>query len=137
MGQQQLLLIVLGVIVVGIAVVVGINLFNANAESSTQDSIVSQGTNIGAMAQQYFKKPTTMGGGGNSFVGFDTKVWPALPANLVTSTDAAWATPTVTGTGVNSSVSIIAQPVDPGYAAKWEVITLVTSTAIRDSIHVK
>ena len=32
MGQQQLLLIVLGVIVVGIAVVVGINLFNANAE---------------------------------------------------------------------------------------------------------
>jgi hypothetical protein len=29
MGQQQLLLIVLGVIVVGIAVVVGINLFNA------------------------------------------------------------------------------------------------------------
>ena len=43
MGQQQLLLIVLGVIVVGIAVVVGINLFNANAESSTQDSIVSAG----------------------------------------------------------------------------------------------
>jgi hypothetical protein len=66
MGQQQLLLIVLGVIIVGIAVVVGINLFNANAETSTQDSIVSQGTNIGAMAQQYFKKPTAMGGGGNS-----------------------------------------------------------------------
>ncbi len=35
MGQQQLLLIVLGVIVVGIAVVVGINLFNANAEASS------------------------------------------------------------------------------------------------------
>ena len=58
MGQQQLLLIVLGVIVVGIAVVVGINLFNANAESSTQDSIVSQCTNLGAMAQQYYKKPS-------------------------------------------------------------------------------
>ncbi|MCZ7615391.1 MAG: hypothetical protein M5T52_18070 [Ignavibacteriaceae bacterium] len=70
MGQQQLLLIVLGVIIVGIAVVVGINLFNANAETSTQDSIVSQGTNIGAMAQQYFKKPTSMGGGGNSFTDF-------------------------------------------------------------------
>ena len=67
MGQQQLLLIVLGVIVVGIAVVVGINLFNANAETSTQDSIVSQGTNIGALAQQYYKKPVSMGGGGNSF----------------------------------------------------------------------
>jgi hypothetical protein len=52
MGQQQLLLIVLGVIVVGIAVVVGINLFNANAESATQDSLVSQGTSLGAIAQQ-------------------------------------------------------------------------------------
>ena len=70
MGQQQLLLIVLGVIVVGIAVVVGINLFNANAESSAQDSIVSQATNIGALAQQYYKKPTSMGGGGNSFARF-------------------------------------------------------------------
>ncbi|MBW7869292.1 MAG: hypothetical protein H3C31_13325, partial [Brumimicrobium sp.] len=67
MGQQQLLLIVLGVIIVGIAIVVGINLFNANAESSTQDSIVAQGTNIGALAQQYYKKPVALGGGGNSF----------------------------------------------------------------------
>lgn len=55
MGQQQLLLIVLGVIIVGIAVVVGINLFNANAEESTKDTLVSEGTNLGAMAQQYFK----------------------------------------------------------------------------------
>lgn len=70
MGQQQLLLIVLGVIIVGIAVVVGINLFNANAEESAKDTIVSEGTNIGAMAQQYYKKPKALGGGGNSFTGF-------------------------------------------------------------------
>ena len=70
MGQQQLLLIVLGVIIVGIAVVVGINLFNANAEESTKDTMVSEGTNLGAMAQQYFKKPVALGGGGNSFAGF-------------------------------------------------------------------
>jgi hypothetical protein len=63
MGQQQLLLIVLGVIIVGIAVVVGINLFNANAEESTKDGVVSDCTNLGAMAQQYYKKPTSMGGG--------------------------------------------------------------------------
>ena len=70
MGQQQLLLIVLGVIIVGIAVVVGINLFNANAEESTKDTLVSEGTNLGAMAQQYFKKPVALGGGGNHFAGF-------------------------------------------------------------------
>jgi len=71
MGQQQLLLIVLGVIIVGIAVVVGINLFNANAEESTKDGVVSDCTNLGAMAQQYYKKPTSMGGGGNSFLGWE------------------------------------------------------------------
>ena len=67
MGQQQLLLIVLGVIIVGIAVVVGINLFNANAEEAAKDGVVSDNTNLGAMAQQYYKKPLSMGGGGNTF----------------------------------------------------------------------
>ncbi|MCL6495966.1 MAG: hypothetical protein K6T54_14485, partial [Ignavibacterium sp.] len=87
MGQQQLLLIVLGVIIVGIAVVVGINLFNANAEESAKDSLVSEGTNLGAMAQQFYKKPVAMGGGGNSFN--NTSVTPnavwAIPANLDTT----------------------------------------------------
>ena len=72
MGQQQLLLIVLGVIIVGIAVVVGINLFNANAEESAKDTIASEATNLGAMCLQYFKKPLALGGGGNSFAGFVT-----------------------------------------------------------------
>jgi hypothetical protein len=76
MGQQQLLLIVLGVIVVGIAVVVGINLFNANAVSSNRDGVVSDLNNLGAMAQQFYKKPVSMGGGGNTFTGF------ALPTEL-------------------------------------------------------
>jgi hypothetical protein len=67
MGQQQLLLIVLGVIIVGIAIVVGINLFNANAEESAKDTLVSEGTNLGAMAQQFYKKPKALGGGGNTF----------------------------------------------------------------------
>ena len=70
MGQQQLLLIVLGVIVVGIAVVVGINLFNANATSANRDGVISDLNNLGAMAQQYYKKPTSMGGGGNTFTGW-------------------------------------------------------------------
>lgn len=128
MGQQQLLLIVLGVIVVGIAVVVGINLFNANAESSTQDSIVSQGTNIGAMAQQYYKKPTSMNGGGNHFTGFDLKVWPNLPQNLTHSTDATWALTTV----ADASVVLTATPTDGSYG--WTVVTTVTKDSIISSI---
>ncbi|MEJ2615545.1 MAG: hypothetical protein P8Z35_11340 [Ignavibacteriaceae bacterium] len=128
MGQQQLLLIVLGVIVVGIAVVVGINLFNANAESSTQDSLVSQGTNIGAMAQQYFKKPTAMGGGGNSFAGFDTKVWGHLPTNLIHSTDADWV---ITGTPNATNCVFTATPKD---YTTWTVLTTVTKDSIISAV---
>ena len=132
MGQQQLLLIVLGVIVVGIAVVVGINLFNANAEASAQDSIVSQGTNIGALAQQYYKKPTAMNGGGNSFAQFETKVWPNLPVNLKTSTDATWA---ITGTPSATQIVFTATPNDAGYAANWTVVTTVTKDSVVSAVN--
>lgn len=70
MGQQQLLLIVLGVIIVGIAVVVGINLFNSSSRDAGRDQVVSQLTNMASKAQQYYKKPTSLGGGNNSFINF-------------------------------------------------------------------
>ena len=70
MGQQQLILIVLGVIVVGIAVVIGIILFTSNAVSSNRDGIISDLNNIGGMAQQYYYKAPSMGGGDNSFTGW-------------------------------------------------------------------
>lgn len=75
MGQQQLLLIVLGVIVVGIAVVVGISLFNANSQSANRDAVIADLNNLSAMALQYYRKPKSMAGGSNTFTGFDsTKV---------------------------------------------------------------
>jgi hypothetical protein len=134
MGQQQLLLIVLGVIIVGIAIVVGINLFNANAETSTQDSIVSQGTNLGAMAQQYYKKPVALGGGGNSFTDGPNgttfeNYFDGLPANLRTSTDAAWAVDVA-----DTAVVLTATPIDAAYAANWTVETVVYPTQITSQV---
>ncbi len=46
-------------------------MFNANAEEANKDGIVSDATNLGAMAQQFYKKPLSMGGGGNTFTGWD------------------------------------------------------------------
>jgi len=71
MGQQQLLLIVLGVIIVGIAVVVGINVFTASSLQANNDAVIADLTTIASMSQQYFRKPTAMGGGGNDFTDFD------------------------------------------------------------------
>lgn len=134
MGQQQLLLIVLGVIIVGIAIVVGINLFNANAETSTQDSIVSQGTNLGAMAQQYYKKPIALGGGGNSFTNGPNNTdfedyFNNLPLNLRTSSDAEWEVEVT-----DSVVTLTATPLDAAYSANWSVETLVTPTQINSRV---
>jgi Tfp pilus assembly protein PilE len=70
MGQQQLLLIVLGVIIVGIAVAVGINMFKSSAIDANRNAIVSDLAHLASKAQQYYKKPDSMGGGGQDFNGF-------------------------------------------------------------------
>jgi len=70
MGQQQLLLIVLGVIIVGIAIAVGISMFKSNSQSSNRDALVNDLNNLAAQAQQYYRKPTSMGGGAQKFDGF-------------------------------------------------------------------
>ena len=119
MGQQQLLLIVLGVIIVGIAVVVGINVFTAQSEESTKDAIVSDCTNLGAMAQQYYRKPVAMGGGGNSFTNF------AIPASLLTTANGTYEV----STPGDQSIVITGTPVAAtGYT--WVVNTTVSPTDI-------
>ena len=67
MGQQQLLLIVLGVILVGIAVAFGINLFRANAVDAKRNNVIEECVNLASMAQQYYMRPAAFGGGGRSF----------------------------------------------------------------------
>ena len=103
MGQQQLLLIVLGVIVVGIAVVVGINLFNANAVSSNRDGVVSDLNNLGAMAQQYYKKPASMGGGGNTFTGWSVPTQLDTTANGFYVATVAAQSVIIVGTGTEKN----------------------------------
>lgn len=119
MGQQQLLLIVLGVIIVGIAVVVGISLFNANAKEAAKDGIVSDCTNLGAMAQQYFKKPSSMGGGGNTFTGF------VVPSALATTANGTYV---ATPNGATDCVIVGNPLVGSGYT--FLVTTTVTPIGI-------
>jgi hypothetical protein len=70
MGQQQLLLIVLGIIIVGVAVIVGLNLFHANDREARTDLLVNESLGYAALLMQYYQKPSTMGGGGRSFRDF-------------------------------------------------------------------
>lgn len=71
MGQQQLLLIVLGVIIVGIAIVMGINLFQANAVEAKRNNVTNELVNLASHAQHFYLKPKALGGGERSFTGWE------------------------------------------------------------------
>ena len=69
MGQQQLLLIILGVIIVGIAIAVGITMFSSSSVQSNKDALINDLNNLSANAYQYRSRPITMGGGSGSYTG--------------------------------------------------------------------
>ena len=67
MGQQQLLLVILSMIIIGVAVAVGVNLFRESAVSSARDALITDLNGFGARAQAFYRRPKLMGGGGYSF----------------------------------------------------------------------
>lgn len=70
MGQQQLLLVILGIIIVGVAIAISIQLFRANAIDRKRELLAGESNNIGSIAISYYKKPKMMGGGGRTFTGW-------------------------------------------------------------------
>ena len=62
MGQQQLLLLVLGIVIVGLAVVVGIQAFAENQKKANADALVMTSMRIASDAQAWLRKPAAFGG---------------------------------------------------------------------------
>ena len=63
MGQQQLLLLVLGIVIVGLSVVVGIQAFGENQKKANADALVNDAIRIASDAQAWKLKPAAFGGG--------------------------------------------------------------------------
>ena len=63
MGQQQLLLLVLGIVIVGLAVVVGIQAFSENQKKANGDAMVNDAIRIASDIQAWKLKPQAFGGG--------------------------------------------------------------------------
>ncbi len=97
MGQQQLLLIILGVIIVGIAIAVGVAQFGAHSTQANKDGVTSSLVNIAANAYQFKIRPTTMGGGGGSYAGY------GIPSKMQADDNGKYA---VSGTPASNSISI-------------------------------
>lgn len=76
MGSQQLLLIVLGIILVGLAILAGYGIAKDYLENTNREQLISSIYDLGLMAQQHYKKDVSAGGGGGTFTGW------VIPAQL-------------------------------------------------------
>ena len=123
MGTQQLLLVVLGIFVVGVAIVLASGLFGTHSEETTKDNIASECINIGQLAQQFYAKPRELGGGSKSFEGWEISSYLDSTSNGIYTISAR----------NNTQLIIIGKPhEEKGY--NWFIQSVVTSNNIVSSI---
>ncbi|HEY6951697.1 MAG TPA: hypothetical protein VI758_04780 [Bacteroidota bacterium] len=112
MGQQQLLLIILGVIIVGIAIAVGLSLFSAQSIQSNKDAIINDLNNIAAQAYQYRIRPASMAGGAGSYVGFSIPTKMASNANASYTSTATADAVTFSAVSANNTANTVTAQID-------------------------
>ncbi len=112
MGQQQLLLIILGVIIVGIAIAVGLSLFGAQSIQSNKDAIINDLNNIAAHAYQYRVRPASMTGGAGSYLGYDIPSKMATNENAVYTCTATADQVTFTAISVSNTINTVVATID-------------------------
>ncbi len=123
MGQQQFLLIVLTVVIVALMIAVGIWMFTDQAAASNRDAISNDLVNIASKAQEYYRRPSMLGGGGGSFRGY------LLPPTR-NNADGAFAVNSVSP----ASLDIQGTGIELGYDAQNPVKVVIKVTA--DSVKV-
>lgn len=124
MGQQQLLLILVGVIIVGLSLVLVLKLFEANALEANRDAVYADTMNLAGVVQHYYQVPQMLSGGEGSFVGF------TLPEELNQTGNGSYTvsnitanTITITGVGKEHNAE----------GKSYQVTTIVTPSNIQSS----
>ena len=64
-------MIVLAIIIVAIAIAISIQLFRSNAIEHKRDLLINECSYIATIALNYYKKPSEIGGGGQTFTGWE------------------------------------------------------------------
>jgi Tfp pilus assembly protein PilE len=136
MGQQQLLLIVLSVIIVGVAIAVGVNQFQGSAQDANRQAVIADLVNYASKAQRYFRTPAQLGGGEQDFGAFVLSNIEETNANgdydivLTAPTTAANVTAGATGavTGTPTTIYIVGSGREIGNDGTLFVNAYVTVT---------
>lgn len=115
MGQQQLLIIVLVAIVVGLAITAGLRFLDSVNQSNDRDLVLQQMRLVLTDAKKYAATPRFMGGGEGTFTGFDplASLVTTTRVTLSTTTGSDWILfqgyGTVTGWNGTDPVQVVAQ----------------------------
>ncbi len=107
MGQQQLLLLVLGVVIVGLAVVAGIGSFNDARSKSEIDRYTGMGVEMAGEIIAWYHKPTTQGGGGDDASNLVNLTIDDLGYPIEASESTTYAGATFTGTVNNRTMRYV------------------------------
>ena len=75
MGIQQLMMLVLSVIIIGLFIAVGIGMFNHNMVKHNRLAVISDLTVFAGVAVSYYKTTADMGGGAGTWDVGDLGMW--------------------------------------------------------------
>lgn len=129
MGQQQQILLVLGLLVIGVAVATGLRLYQENMDSLYLMQIEQDLVYLATKAQEFYHKPAHLGGGEGSFA--DVKGSKALEkylnisGNYTNKKKAYTATYTITKAGKEQTLQIQANGIVPLRNKKYPSYTVV------------
>ncbi|MCU0454344.1 MAG: hypothetical protein MUE68_11880 [Bacteroidetes bacterium] len=120
MGQQQLLLVILGAILVAFAIAIGLTLFSAQAIQANKTAIFNDINQIAAYANHFRVTTTSMGGGQGSFAGFKIPVTMTSTENAGFRSVSTATTVTITASSMLDSSNTITVTLDQyGKLANW------------------
>ncbi|MBI3112613.1 MAG: hypothetical protein HYZ01_13685 [Ignavibacteriales bacterium] len=104
MGTQQLMLVILGVILVGIAIAVGISTFEAQSIRSNLDAMTNDMNHIAANAYQFKLRPAKLSGGDGYYSLYE------IPPGLASNANATY---TIEEKSRNEIVFLGTSAIDP------------------------
>lgn len=84
MGQQQILFIIVGVIIIGIAITVGISIVSAQTAATNRDAMINDLNHLSSYAYQFRLRLRSMGGGQGDYTDF------AIPPKMRINEDATY-----------------------------------------------
>ncbi len=121
MGQSQLLIIGVSVLLIGIAILVGVGYFHSSDTDANKKAMINDINQIAHASAIYYSRPPALQGGNNSFLGFE------IPAGFRSNLNGEYVTLAVSPSSIqvlgksarDSNNTIVAHIDTYGKASNW------------------